>query len=95
MATQTELLTNYSINDLAGQSMENDVQWAEIDHTPFPINCQAKLWVKSQVKDHCPSFLGLDFHVPSTYLDFRLIDKSKYFTLTEGTSIKCLLPSEM
>lgn len=47
MATQTELLTNYSINDLAGQSMENDVQWAEIDHTPFPINCQAKLWVKS------------------------------------------------
>lgn len=47
MATQTELLTNYSINDLAGQSMGNDVQWAEIDHTSFLINCQAKLWIKS------------------------------------------------
>lgn len=40
-------LTNYSIKDLAGQSMGNNIQAAEIDHTSFPINCQAKLWIKS------------------------------------------------
>lgn len=63
MATQTQLLTNYSVNDLAGQSMGNDVQWAEIDHT---ISHQLSSQIVDKVisKGSLPIILGSGFPYP-------------------------------